>query len=229
MHYLRIYVNLCRKAKKRKIPVDKEKYENHHVFPQSIYGKNDNIVILTLREHYVSHLLLWKYFRKRYGPQDYRTRKMAQAYHMMVYGNGGDNHRTENYTSKQFLLAKMAMYEAKKGKVRMDMIGKKYFGASEESIKLGIEKMRNKKIGMKMKNYPKNRKSRPCPTETSEKISISRLKTREKYIKMTEIEFSNWIEKQNLFRKDGRKNPNVTRALVYRKKDVGLYYSEIEK
>jgi hypothetical protein len=228
MNYLKHYINLCRKAINRTSTFKRNEYENHHTFPESIYGKNKSTVKLTLREHYIAHLLLWKSFKKRYGPHNYKTRKMAQAFHMMVFGIDGDNHRTANYTSKQFNLAKLAMYEAKKGKVRTDMLGKKYFGASEETIKASIEKMRIKKIGMKIENYPKNRKSVPCTIEKAEKIRIARLKTKEKYIAMTDDEFSSWIKKQNPFRKDGKKNSNFTRALIYRNVDVELYYDGLK-
>jgi hypothetical protein len=172
MHYLKHYINLCRKSSNRTSTFERNEYENHHIFPESIYGKNKSTVRLTLREHYIAHLLLWKYFKKRYGTHNYRTRKMAQAFYMMVFGSDGDNYRTPNYTSRQFNLAKLAMYEAKKGKARTDMLGKKYFGASEETIKVGIQKMRIKKIGMKIENYPKNRKSVSCTTEKIEKIRI---------------------------------------------------------
>jgi hypothetical protein len=226
MNYIKHYIKLCKKAKNRTEIFERKEYENHHVFPESIYGKNKNVVKLTLREHYIAHILLWKAFKKRYGTNNHKTRKMAQAYHMMVLGNGGDNHRKVSYTSKQFALAKLAVYEAKKGKVRNDLLGKKYFGASEESIKFGIEKMRIKKTGMKI-NYPKNRKSYPCSNEKSKKISVSRLKTKEKYINMTDIEFNEWITKHNPFRKDGKRNSNITRALICRNNDVELYYRKL--
>jgi len=227
MNYIKHYIKLCRKAKTRTVIFERKNYENHHIFPESIYGKNKNIVKLTLREHYIAHHLLWKLFKKRYGTNNHKTRKMAQAYHMMVLGTGGDNHRKVSYTSKQFASAKLAMYEAKKGKIRNDMFGKKYFGASEESIKNGIEKMRVKKTGMKIINYPKNRKSSPCSTEKTKKISESRLKTKEKYINMSDVEFNEWLKKQKPFRKDGKRNPNLTRALVYRNNDVELYYGKL--
>ena len=70
----------------------------------------------------------------------------------------------------------VAAKEAKKGKQRIDMMGKIYFGANEDTIRNGIEKMRNKKIGMKIPNYPKNRKSQPCSLEKTKKISEAQLK-----------------------------------------------------
>jgi hypothetical protein len=227
MNYIKHYINLCKKAKNRIEILERKNYENHHIFPESIYGKNKNIVKLTLREHYIAHHLLWKFFKKRYGTNNHKTRKMAQAYHMMVLGTGGDNHRKLSYTSKQFALAKLAIYEAKKGKIRNDMFGKRYFGASEESIRIGIENMRFKKTGMKIVNYPKNRKSSPCTMEKSKKISDSRLKTRERYVNMTDKYFNEWLAKQNPFRKDGKRNPNVTRALMYRNINIESYYGNL--
>ena len=103
------------------------------------------------------------------------------------------------------------------------MKGKKYFGASEDSIKNGIEKMRKKKVGMKV-DYPKNRKSSPCSPEKSKKISETRKNTKLKFISMTEEEFNIWVSNQNLYRKDGAKNSNVTRVLMWRNISFEKYY-----
>lgn len=77
MNYLKIYCNLIRKVENRTPP---EGYtEKHHIFPKSIFGKNNRIVVLTAREHYIIHLLLWKGFKKRYGNKDQKTIKMFYA------------------------------------------------------------------------------------------------------------------------------------------------------
>ena len=41
--------------------------EKHHIIPKSLNGTNNNgnLIELTLREHYIAHLILWKIF---YGP-----------------------------------------------------------------------------------------------------------------------------------------------------------------
>ena len=58
MNYKKIYDNLIIKAKNRKNIY--EYYEIHHIIPKSIGGTNDknNLVKLTLREHFVAHKLL---------------------------------------------------------------------------------------------------------------------------------------------------------------------------
>jgi len=61
--YYQWYQNLVNKAKKRK-NIDGVYYENHHILPKCLGGndKPDNLVSLTLREHYVAHLLLSKIY-----------------------------------------------------------------------------------------------------------------------------------------------------------------------
>lgn len=85
MNYLKVYCNLIRKAENRTPP---EGYtEKHHTFPVSIFGKNNRIVILTAREHYIAHALLEKAFIKRYGLHHYRTQKMNFAHSAMKCRN----------------------------------------------------------------------------------------------------------------------------------------------
>jgi|688.fasta_scaffold493982_2 hypothetical protein len=80
MNYLRTYVRLIRKFQNQPEP---ETYEKHHVFPKSIYGKNNYVVKLTPRQHYIAHALLYKGLVKRYGPSDWRTKKMMHAFWFM--------------------------------------------------------------------------------------------------------------------------------------------------
>lgn len=116
--------------------------------------------------------------------------------------------------------------KSKLGKQRMDLKGKSYFGASPENIKNGIEKMRLKKIGKKIENYPKNRKSVPCSPEKAKKLSESKAKVDANFIKMSSDEFEAWVKDKNLYRKDGIKNTNITRILVLRGIDVDHFYKE---
>lgn len=59
--YLKIYVSLIEKAKARKAD-ETVLYEIHHIMPRSLGGQdcNENLVNLTLREHFVAHLILVK-------------------------------------------------------------------------------------------------------------------------------------------------------------------------
>lgn len=261
MNYLKCYIKLIRKRQVNTI----ESGEKHHIFPQSLFGRNKNVVKLTIREHFIAHKLLYKACEKRYGKKHNRTIRMLFALRHMMLDNRKNVSRKEtslvvsskllvdirgvhpsmiegvgekiskskmgvsvpllrgdNNPSKK-LYVRDKISKSKIGKERQDLKGKKYFGASEENIVLGIEKMRNKKIGMKI-NYPQNRKSSPCSENKAKKISESRLKTKEKFVNMSDDEFEKWIHKQKMYRKDGKKNSNVTRVLAWRCIPIEQYY-----
>lgn len=226
MNYLKIYIQLCKKGKARtQTKLDSSNlYEKHHVFPLSIFGINHFIIKFTAREHYVAHKLLVRICEKRYGRYHIYTRKMALAVHKMVYRLGNTKKIIMNSTDYE--LARKCIIQAKIGKKRSDMVGKKYFGASDEQIRLGIQKMVNKKIGQSIPNYPKNRKSRGNQSEsTKNKISNIRLTTNEKYVKMSVSEFKQWMAQYNLYMADGRKNSNITRAIIARNESIEMYYA----
>lgn len=61
--YSKWYYNLIEKAKTaNRFKGDGEYYEEHHIRPKSLGGKDivDNLVLLTAKEHFVAHLLLFK-------------------------------------------------------------------------------------------------------------------------------------------------------------------------
>jgi hypothetical protein len=93
LNHLRHYIKLIRRAEERGCGA-----ERHHIFPRAIFGDNDGVVSLTLREHYIAHKLLFHICLKRYGKHP-NTYKMATASNMM--GN-----RTSRYyeTTKSYFI-----------------------------------------------------------------------------------------------------------------------------
>jgi hypothetical protein len=222
MNYLKIYCKLVRKAETRNWKRKDVSFpiELHHIFPISMYGKNNRIVALTPREHYIAHMLLYKICLSRYGIKNNKTFKMGSAFAMMCINSKVQGRA---YTARQYETARNCLSRIRTGKSRDDLKGKKYFGASEESIQIAIEKMRKKKTGMKI-NYPKNRKSLPCSESRAKNVSEARKKTKFKFIDMSEEEFNVWMSKQNLYRKNGTRNANVTRVLMWRNIPLEIYY-----
>ena len=99
MNYLKVYCNLIRKAENRTPP---EGYtEKHHTFPVSIYGKNNRIVILTSKEHYIAHILLEKIFIKRNGLNHRKSKKMISAHINMKGKNRYFNSRLYDCSRKK--------------------------------------------------------------------------------------------------------------------------------
>ena len=63
MNHNQIYFQIIERAKHRKLPADVYT-EKHHIIPRCMGGRDsdDNIAILTAREHFISHWLLVKIY-----------------------------------------------------------------------------------------------------------------------------------------------------------------------
>lgn len=66
MNNLKVYESLVEKAKVRGLDKSKHKgyFEIHHIIPRCLGGDNseENLVMLTGREHFIAHILLWKIY-----------------------------------------------------------------------------------------------------------------------------------------------------------------------
>lgn len=62
--YEKLYNTIIEKAKLENRKKENEIYENHHIIPRSLNGSDEkeNLVLLTLREHFVCHKLLIKMY-----------------------------------------------------------------------------------------------------------------------------------------------------------------------
>ena len=65
MDWRNVYIKIVANAKNRE-RIDNETYEEHHILPRSLFPnwvkRKDNLVFLTLREHYFVHQLLVKIY-----------------------------------------------------------------------------------------------------------------------------------------------------------------------
>jgi hypothetical protein len=171
MNYLKVYCNFIRKAENRTLP---EGYtEKHHIFPVSIYGKNNRLVVLTAREHYIAHALLEKIYIKRYGLNHWKTKKMIHAFWKM-------NTRKNEISYSNSILYEYSKINHSK-QVSMKMMGNKHsFGVIKS--KETIEKLRKANTGKKCKEETKRKISEslkgwtppPKSEETKRKMSDSK-------------------------------------------------------
>lgn len=171
MNYLKVYCNLIRKAEKRTPP---EGYtEKHHTFPKSIFGKNNRIVVLTAKEHYIAHALLEKAFIKRYGLHHYRTQKMIHAFWRM------NTRKNKSRYSNSILYEFSKINHSKQ--ISIKMIGNKHSLGAVKS-KETIEKLRRSNIGKSLTEEHKQKISislkgwtpPPKSEETKRKMSESK-------------------------------------------------------
>ena len=97
MNYQKIYHSIIEKSKTRILT---EYFEEHHIIPKSLGGNNSkkNKAILTAREHFVCHWLLWKFSKGK------NKIKMGHAFGMMRYHSSTNRY----YTSIGYEIARKA-------------------------------------------------------------------------------------------------------------------------
>jgi hypothetical protein len=167
MNYDKIYNDLMFSRLLLKPERIKEKrngtyFEGHHIIPKCKGGtgtstrpkNNSNIVILTAREHFLAHWLLWRI---------YGDRQMALAFHKML----STTNKTKRITSSRG-------YEEAREAFRVTNIGNQYGKGvikviSEEQKKKQSELMKGKYDGNKNPFYGKKHTD-----ETKDKIRKSR-------------------------------------------------------
>lgn len=98
--YDRIVSAATKQNRVRRIKTDPEYvyYEKHHIIPRALGGSNDdqNLVLLTAREHFVCHLLLCKFVERSY------VKRMIQAY-VRFFGDKSSHHYEIRKFHKTFL------------------------------------------------------------------------------------------------------------------------------
>jgi hypothetical protein len=184
MNYLKTYCNLIRKAEQRGYTKKKAKelevyVEGHHTFPLSIFGKNNRIVYLTAREHYIAHALLERICIRRYGLEHWKTKKMMYAF-WCLNNQKSKNTYLNSYFYEQSKLnfsrlhsenhsgyiqtkeTKRKISEGNRGKVRTEEQRKKISIAriGTKMPKEAVEKIKLKNTGKKRTQEQKDRMSK---------------------------------------------------------------------
>lgn len=142
MDYKKIYDNLMSsrlllKKERHQKRKNGEYYEGHHIIPKSKGGtgtstrglNNPNIVLLTAREHFLAHWLLWRI---------YRDRSSALAFHKMMSSN---KHQVRNKSARGYEEARLAFSETNKG----NQYGKGQIKVVSEEQKIHLSKLRKGK------------------------------------------------------------------------------------
>ena len=141
MNYLKIYNNIILQAKNR-ILSDNTYTETHHIIPKCLGGSNENnnLVILTLREHFICHELLVRIYpeenslkvalwmicittldaKKSFISGNIKYKCINVPINIRVKHFLNDFEKHINITSKDYEFCRMLYYEATKGRKRTD-------------------------------------------------------------------------------------------------------------
>jgi hypothetical protein len=173
-------------------------YESHHIVPRSLGGSNhkQNLVLLTAREHFICHWLLYKFCEGK------DKHKMAHAWFLMFTANKNQKRYAPSHIYEAAKLAKKnakisletrkKQSDAQKGKVLSDSIRSKI---SESMVGM-------KKSLCHKENLSKSLKGKKKSKEHIEKIAKIRKGTR-------------WTEEQkqnlrNIRSNKGKNNPSFS-------------------
>lgn len=125
-------------------------FENHHIIPKSKGGdnSNSNLVLLTAREHYLAHWLLWLI---------YRDRSSALAFHKMISNN---KNQKRVISARDYAKAREAFRETNVGNT---------YGKGNKGRRVSDEQRQNHSLAMKGKflgvNNPFYRKTHTSQTK----------------------------------------------------------------
>ena len=150
--YKRTYYQLMTSRKSlNRVKSKDEYYEKHHIIPHSLGGDNsdDNLVLLTAKEHFIAHLLLTKFTKNLF------KYKMLCAYTLMK--------------GKQDITRNSKMYERLKQEYRKSMTGANnpMFGNTHSN-------KTKAKISAAHKNKPKSAEHIAKVSATRKKRGLSR-------------------------------------------------------
>lgn len=178
MNYKNIYHQLIERAKSRLLVSD---YETHHILPKSLGGPNtkDNLVKLTLREHFVAHLLLTKMY------QGTAKRKMYFAFYRLSNRHkitNGRFYQTSKQQAKKYLSeihSGKTISEAHKQAIRekcRGMVGHKHSQEALEVMRTTKLGNTNAKVGVDVINFQNQQHidSVASITELCNKYSLTR-------------------------------------------------------
>lgn len=159
MNYLKLYNQLM--DKRLATPSKAEYTETHHVLPRCMGGEDnpENLVVLSSKEHYVAHHLLYKH---------YKTTKLAHAWFMMLRCGSGQQ---REFNARQHEAATIAHSKALKETMGGD--GNPFYGrthSQETKDKISRANKGRVKSKTEIQNWVDKVASKPKTKEHKRKI-----------------------------------------------------------
>ena len=215
MDYKRIYDDLMgsrllMKGDRIKLKKMGEYFEGHHIIPKSMGGegrakqlKHPNLVLLTGREHYIAHALLFLV---------YRNREMTAAFRLMCIANKKKNYKpsARMYEFLRVELKLLGVSDKTRQKIGQATLGRKHSTEAKEKI-------RQFQLGRK------DRKSVKCSPETKEKlrqINLGRKHSPEAKEKLRQVNLGKKLSPESIKKREETRKRNRLLKLAQRNGDI---------
>jgi hypothetical protein len=159
MNHKRIYDDIINKAFYGNRNRGKIYYENHHIIPKCLGGLNDenNLVLLTPREHFICHKLLVEIYPK--------NRSLVYALHMMMSCKNQNKYNDRDYKISSREYERIRIEVSKISSIRFrgennPMFGSKRFGELNPNFGNKLSEESKRKISIKAKGRIKSEEVR---------------------------------------------------------------------
>ena len=155
--YFKGYWYLCNEAKNRNLTKTlNDGNERHHIYPKSIYGNNNIIVVVNYKEHFLLHYMLWQGFKLKFGTSDKRTISMAFAFFAMSHITV-INKRIKINSLKYSLIKQALCFKSEKHKKNIGIALHNFYSSPKNRKKLSIRTSgeRNGMFGREIKESSK--------------------------------------------------------------------------
>lgn len=185
MNYIKVYDALIRNAQLSNRNKKEGIFELHHIIPKCLDGTDDeyNLVLLTPREHYIAHFLLWKndktnyklfapllFFKKNIHVKNSRTYNQIRTQHILFMKNNNPSTYL-SHTSKKSKSEKLKLYHSNRPAEHNKKISEKAKGKQRRLGAILSDEAKNK-ISESLKEHYKNNPN-AINEETRKKMSLS--------------------------------------------------------
>jgi len=156
--YGKLYLSIINNAQnenRKKLKKSEDEYiyfENHHILPESMFPEYGdlrsnkwNSILLTAREHFICHILIWKHYKSI--SYTYGERKMSKAIRRM---NGSGKYNSKHYETYNLNLSHSEETKNKMRKVKAGVGNPMYNQIHSDCTK------------KQMSDSAKNREIHPC-------------------------------------------------------------------
>jgi NUMOD3 motif len=150
MNHQNIYESIIKKAKfENRIKHNGIYYENHHIIPRCLNGNDndENLVLLTAKEHYVCHKLLTYIYKG--------NRKIALAFQYMTINKRGYPISSRDYAYARELIVSIPISEETRQKMKNRVFTEEHrkhmseAGSGEKNSMFGLHGKDNPNFGSK--------------------------------------------------------------------------------